>query len=78
MSALQASTVVNGLLGALPSILEVFAAHHAAQNPDGTPLTREQARVLLEATVQASLARDEQLRHASAADLGIHTGSVGE
>ncbi len=78
----QVVTAFNAAVTALPAVLELIQSLHAHQNPDAPPLTKEQAAALLQEAVAQSLAKDAQLRGgasiASAADLGVSTGSTGE
>lgn len=72
--------VITAAISALPSILALLKSSHAADNPGAAPITDSQALAALQAAVQASIARDEELKKipATAAALGVHDGGNGE
>lgn len=78
MSGDQVGAIVTAAITALPSILSIIRESHAQANPDASPLTDAQAKAALRDAVVLSLARDAELRTASASDLGHYTGSTGE
>jgi hypothetical protein len=54
------TSVVNTAIGALPGIIGLIRADHAARNPGAPPLTDEQVMAGLQSAVASSVAKDEQ------------------
>jgi hypothetical protein len=53
------TSVINTAIGALPGILALIRANHAAANPDAPALTDEQVTLALQEAVASSVAKDE-------------------
>lgn len=60
MSPVDTTSIVNTAIGALPGIIGLIRADHAAKNPGAPPLTDEQVLEGLSSAVASSVAKDEQ------------------
>src|SRR5262249_26303877 len=74
------ANAINAVVSALPSIIAAIKAHHGEQHPGTPPLTDAEALAALHPAVDDRLGKDAALLKtmASASDLGMPHGSVGE
>lgn len=53
--------IINTAIGALPGIIGLIRANHAAQNPGAPLLTDEEVKAALRDAVAQSLAKDDEI-----------------